>query len=132
MALIFIDYIAWYFLVAPRDIASIAGNYIRSSWVAFMIPGHLKTLFSPWHRRDPSQLLDVNERTMVDKVLYVIADFYIRLIAAALRSVIIVTGLLWQILLSCFFFTLIVAWLIWPVIAIILFIKGFFLAYPNL
>lgn len=123
MIIIFLEYFYWHFTIAPFEILKIMNNYQIAFWHKFLIVQHFRTLFSPWHRQNPSEF-GTRARTFVDKILDVLVDVYIRLIAACIRLVIILTGLVAQVLIFLGFIVLFVLWLGWPVISIYLIIKG--------
>lgn len=119
MANIFLEYFYWHWTIAPFEIFRILGNYLKGARHQFLIDQHLRTLFAPWHRQNPSDF-GKRERNFTDKILDSIADLYIRLIAAGIRMMIIVMGLLWQLVLIILFLLLFVVWLAWPLIAVYL------------
>ena len=120
---IFIGYFYWHFTVAPFEILRIMRNYLNAYWHRFLITQHLRTLFSPWHRRNPSELGN-KKKTFTDKIIDLIIDLYIRLIAAGARTAIIVIGLLWQAVLLIIFMFLFVFWIVWPIAGAYLISKG--------
>ncbi|MBI2064886.1 MAG: hypothetical protein HYT62_02435 [Candidatus Yanofskybacteria bacterium] len=123
MVTIFLEYFYWHYTVAPFEILQIMRNYLKANWHRFLIVQHFKTLFAPWHRQNPSDFGSKN-KTFSDRILDKIADFYIRIIAALIRLLIIFAGLIWEFVLLIFFLLLFAAWLAWPAIAIFLIIKG--------
>lgn len=123
MATIFLEYFYWHYAVAPFEILRIMKNYLIAVWHRFLVVRHFETLFSPWHRQNPSDF-GRRERNLGDKILDAIADLYIRLIAACIRLTIIVGGLLTELLALVVFILLFIVWLGWPMIAIYLIIKG--------
>jgi len=96
---------------------------MKASWHRFLIAKHLQTLFSPWHRQNPSDF-GKRERTFGDKMLDALADIYIRLIAASIRSIIIVSGLIWQLVLFIAFMLLLIVWIAWPAVSVFSIIYG--------
>lgn len=123
MVTILLEYFYWHFTVAPFEILKIMNNYLISIWHQFLIAQHLKTLFSPWHRQNPSDI-GPKSSTFTDKIMDVITDFYIRIIAAAIRLTIISMGFFVELLTIIVFLLLFVIWLAWPAIAIYLIVKG--------
>lgn len=123
MASIFLEYFYWHYTIAPFEILRIMKNYLKASRHQFLLVQHFKTLFAPWHRQNPSDFGPKN-KAFTDKILDSLVDIYIRLIAACIRLVIIIAGLLWQAVLFVFFILLFVAWLAWPAIAIYSVAKG--------
>ena len=126
MVTIFLEYFYWHYTIAPFEILRIMQNYLKSNLHRFLIVQHLRTLFAPWHRQNPSDFGSKN-KTFGDKIMDRVADLYIRLIAAFIRLMIVSAGLIWQLVLLVFFLILFVVWLVWPAIAIYLVIKGVFL-----
>ena len=120
---IFLEYFYWHFAVAPFEILRIMQNYLKANWHRFLIVQHFRTLFSPWHRQNPSDFGTKN-KNFTDKILDFIVDIYIRLIAAVIRSVIILTGFLVELLTIFAFLILFVVWLVWPAIAIYSIMEG--------
>lgn len=123
MATIFLEYFYWHYAIAPTEILRIMGNYLKGAQHQFMMSQHFKTLFAPWHRQNPSDL-GKRDRNFTDKVLDFVADIYIRLIAAFIRLLIILTGLCWQLLLILSFVVLLVIWLSWPLISVYSVVNG--------
>lgn len=123
MISIFLEYFYWHYTVAPFEILQIMRNYLKANWHRFLIVQHLNTLFSPWHRQNPSDF-GPKEMTFVDRIMNVITDAYIRLIAAGIRLIIIFIGLFVELLTLVGFILLWVIWLAWPVIAIYSIIWG--------
>ena len=123
MVTIFLEYFYWHYTIAPFEILRIMQNYLKANIHRFLIVQHLRTLFAPWHRQNPSDF-GTRAKTFGDKIMDKIADFYIRLIAAFIRLMIISAGLIWQLILFIFFMLLFVVWLAWPAIAVYSVIKG--------
>jgi len=117
MAGIFLGYFYWHYTIAPFEILRIMQNYLISNWHKFLIVQHFRTLFAPWHRQNPSDI-GPRSKTFTDKILDVITDFYIRLIAAAIRLVIIGSGLIVELLTIVLFLIIFIAWLAWPAICV--------------
>lgn len=117
MITIFLEYFYWHYTIAPFEILKIMGNYLKAVRHQFLMAQHLRTLFAPWHRQNPSDF-GTRERTFTDKIFDPIVDLYIRLMAACIRLSIIFTGLMWQLVLLVSFLLLFVFWLAWPVITI--------------
>ena len=123
MVTIFFEYFYWHYTIAPFEILHIMQNYLKANLHRFLIAQHLRTLFAPWHRQNPSDFGSKN-KTFGDKILDKIADLYIRLIAAFIRLMIIFAGLIWQLVLFILFLLFFVVWLAWPAIAVYLIGKG--------
>ena len=112
-------YIYWHFAIAPGNILNILGNYTKATWHRFLIARHLKTLFVPWHKKQPSDISGVS-----GKIGNAVADFYIRILAAAVRLTIILAGLAAEAVISAAFILLLIVWVLWPVILVYSIGKG--------
>jgi hypothetical protein len=123
MAIIFLEYFYWHYTIAPFEILKIMNNYLKASRHQFLLIQHLKTLLAPWHRQNPSDFGPKN-KAFTDKILDSIADLYIRLIAAGIRLLIVLMGLVWQLVLLVAFLLLFIAWITWPLMAVYLFVGG--------
>lgn len=121
--MILTDYIYWHYAVAPMSILGLLRNYLTGAWHRFLVSTHFKTLFAPWHRANPSDVGAAH--SLDDRVLNSIVDFYIRIIAAIVRLVIILTGLIFEVILMFAFMALFIVWLLWPVVLIVLILRGF-------
>ena len=130
MITIFLEYFYWHYTVAPFEILRIMDSYLKGARHQFLITLHLKTLLAPWHRQNPSDF-GTRQKTFTDKILDGIVDVYIRLIAAGIRTLIILLGLVWQLILFLGFLLLFVIWLAWPAIAIYMISRGLALALNN-
>lgn len=120
--MLILDYINWHYGVAPANILGLLRNYLIATWHRFLIGTHARTLLSPWHRARPS---DINASgSFGDRLANGIVNFYIRIIAAIIRLVIILIGLATELILIIAFTALLMLWLLWPVIFIFLVSRG--------
>ena len=120
--MLFATYLYWHYAIAPIEILKLMKNYIIATARKFLIWGHLKTLFYPWHRLRVSDV--VHPKNIADRVTNLVVEAYIRLIAAFIRLVVIFMGLIAEMLVISFFFCLFIAWLAWPAILFISITKG--------
>ena len=120
--MLLIDYIYWHYGIAPAGILGLLRNYLTGTWHRFLIGTHAKTLLSPWHRAKPSDTGNV--LTFGNKIANAIVGFYIRIIAAIVRLIIILIGLMAELILIIVFVSLLVVWLLWPVILLLFLTKG--------
>lgn len=128
MLTIFLEYFYWHYTIAPFEILRIMQNYLKANWHRFLIVQHLKTLFAPWHRQNPSDF-GAKSKTFGDKIMDRVVDLYIRLIAAFIRLTIIAMGLIMQALIGVSFIILFVIWLGWPVVSIYFILKGLIMVF---
>lgn len=74
---VLLDFLYWYFVVAPRGIFGITQNYLVGTIHRFSIPLHLRTLFSYWHRDfevrdnriDPARALRVAVVNTISRII---------------------------------------------------------------
>ena len=90
--MIILDYFSWHYSKAITGIMVLMADYANAIWHRFLVVQHLKTLFAPWHRRQPSEFSKGDDFST--RVLDALADFYIRLLAALMRTIIILSGLI--------------------------------------
>lgn len=120
--MLLLDYAYWHYGVAPSRILKLLRNYLIATWHRFLIGTHARTLFAPWHRARPS---DVGRpQTFGEKIGNAVVDFYIRIVAAIIRLVIIIFGLLTEALLAVAFILLLAIWLLWPAILFVFITNG--------
>lgn len=111
-----LEYFYWHYAIAPGAILELSRNYLIGTWHRFLISTHFRTLLSPWHRTRPSDLSKT--QNIGDKIMNMVIDFYIRILAAIVRLTIILVGLIAEIVIIAVFTALLVVWLLWPVIFI--------------
>lgn len=124
MVAIVFNYVIWHFSTAIKDLGKLMTNYIVAVWQRFLITQHFKTLFAPWHRRQPS---DVHNKVSIqpdNSFLNFVADLYIRILAAFARATVIFVGLIVELVVIYVFFVIIVVWVTWPLLVIRLVSKG--------
>lgn len=114
--MIFVDYVVWHYTVAPGAILGLLHNYLVGTWHRFLISTHFKTLLAPWHRTRPSDF--GKAQGFGDKIMNGVVDLYVRILAAIVRLVIILIGLIVEVVIIAAFIALLVIWLLWPVIFI--------------
>jgi hypothetical protein len=120
--MLLLEYITWHYGVAPASIVGTLRSYLIGTWHRFLITHHMRTLFAPWHRMLPSQL--PSDRKISTRVVNFLADIYVRIIAAMIRLAIVIAGLIYELVLTAIFFSLLVFWLLWPVLMILALTKG--------
>ena len=120
--ILLIKYIYWHYGIAPGGITRLMHVFMTGAWHQFLITRHLRTLFAPWHRTDPSTIL--KPKTFGERVSNSIFDLLIRLVAACLRLLFISTGLVYQLLLFIVFMLFFIIWTGWPLILIAMIVKG--------
>jgi len=121
--MIFIDYIIWHYITAPREILVLLKNYSFAVWHKFFIVQHARTLFAPWHQLNARYMFP--PQNPADRLANFLVDVYIRILAAGIRLTIIVVGLATQVFVLVFFVSLLFIWLLWPALFITVTARGF-------
>ncbi len=122
--LVLIQYIFWFYTLAPLEIIRIAKNYIIATWHKFYIVNHLKTLFLPWHRQEAK----IEPKSLSDKILLAtagkIADLFLIFVAVIVRLTVVIFGLIAEVFVFLLFVSIFVLWILWPIILIYFLISG--------
>ncbi|MDX1535774.1 MAG: hypothetical protein R3346_03375 [Candidatus Spechtbacterales bacterium] len=122
-----IEYIWWHYTTAIKNILILFKNYSIATWHKFLIWGHLRTLFSPWHRMRLQIMMP--PKNFADRVSNIITDIFIRLVAGMIRMSIIIIGLAAQGAVFLFFTSLLVLWVFWPAVVLVSIGRGFVLIF---
>ncbi|MCL5435603.1 MAG: hypothetical protein M1275_00805 [Patescibacteria group bacterium] len=91
-----VEFLYWYYFIAPRNILEIWGNYLVSNVHYFSLPILFRTLLSPWHRDLESYGRGFDLDTFV-KVLG--GNLVSRGVGLVVRSVAIFVGLSFEIVI---------------------------------
>lgn len=118
---IFLQYLSWHFLEAPKNILVAWKNFLKFGLNYFSIPLLLKSLFSPWHKYSwayprgfyPGKYLEVFISNLISRIL-----------GAILRIFLIIFGVLAEIFIVFAGVIIFLGWLILPVLLISGFIFG--------
>jgi hypothetical protein len=90
------EFLFWYYFIAPRNILEIWGNYLRANFHYFSLPILLRTLFAPWHRDLASYGRGFDFETFF-KVFS--GNLVSRGVGFVVRSVTIIVGLSFELLI---------------------------------
>ncbi|OGZ58307.1 MAG: hypothetical protein A3B96_01760 [Candidatus Spechtbacteria bacterium RIFCSPHIGHO2_02_FULL_43_15b] len=120
--MLFFNYLYWHYVIAPVEIVKLLKNYSIATSRKFLIFGHLKTLFYPWHRLRVSDV--AKPKNITDRVANVAVEAYIRLVAAIIRMTVVLFGVTVQITILFLFIVIFLAWLMWPALVFISLAKG--------
>ncbi len=115
-----LDFLFWYFVVAPKNIVKITGDFLVANINYFSMRLHFRTLFAYWHRD-----FEVYEGG-VDIGKYfsmVVVNTMSRLVGSLIRSLTILLGILVEAIIGLFGAVTFVLWFSLPFI--------FFFAFYN-
>ena len=118
---IFLLYLSWHFLEAPKNILTAWKNFLRFGLNYFSIPLLLKTLFSPWHKYSWVYPRGLN----IEKRLEVfLSNLISRILGVILRIFLIIFGILAEIFIIFSGVIIFLGWLVLPALLIIGLIFG--------
>jgi hypothetical protein len=120
--MLILDYFWWHYVVATVNILRIFRNYFVAAGNKFLIWQHARTLFSPWHRMQAKYMFPA--QGFSDRIGNFFFEIFIRFVAAFLRLVIIIFGLLTQAAVIIIFAIILFVWIAWPFLVVIYVGKG--------
>lgn len=116
---ILFKWLFWHFIEVPKEILKAWKNFLVFNFHYFSVVGLLKSLLAPWRRQtesygkgfDPKRYLTVFASNMISRVL-----------GAAVRTVIILLGLIFEVLVFAAGLAVLISWLLLPALVL----AGFF------
>lgn len=121
---IIVNYIIWHYTRAILEFSHIYKNILSFVFNFFSISILVQSYFAPWRRMGEDytkNFLDDPE----DALAVFVVNIIMRIVGIAMRTVIIVFGFLLFSLVALFYPILLIAWLIIPLILIVLVMLGF-------
>jgi FtsH-binding integral membrane protein len=115
-----ISYFSWWFYDEPKYLWRSINIVIIKVFNTFSIPLLITTLFAPWKR----DVLYVENPSLSDSFQIFIGNMVSRLIGCIVRILTIFAGLIVTIITAFFVYAVFLAWILLPVIIILLFING--------
>lgn len=112
---ILISWFLWQFIETPKFLFSVWSNYINFASNLFSTTLLLKTFFSPWRKynwRYPKGL------DIVEFFNTLISNIFSRFLGALMRTVLIITGFLFQAFIAIIGLIIFVGWLFVPFLGI--------------
>lgn len=115
------QYISWHYTIAFFEIFLLWKNFSWFLWNFFSIKLLFKTLFSPFRR------LDVRRKKFDIESFFesLVTNTLMRILGFVLRAILIIFGILFIILLFCFFVGFLIVWIFLPFILLGMLILGF-------
>lgn len=112
---IFISWILWQFYEMPKFLFGVWGNYLMFATNLFSVPLLLKTFLSPWRKYTWSypKAFDIKEflNTLISNIIS-------RILGAVVRTVLIITGIIFQIFIVATGLIIFLGWIFLPFIII--------------
>lgn len=113
---LFIKWIVWHFKEGPIQLLSIWGNFLRFSLEFFSIGLLFKTWITPWKRLSESYeggLVNISENIQV-----LILNTFSRFLGFLIRTIVIIIGLIFTLLVFLSGLLALILWLLLPIILI--------------
>lgn len=114
-SLLLSQYVWWHYHAGLRALVRHASNLPRLVWRLFAPVSLLKNLFAPFQRLQESYPEQVSLKAWVSSF---VVNTLMRLLGAAVRSALLLFGLIIFTLSCLFTATVIVMWVIWPLVCI--------------
>lgn len=120
---IMFQWFSWYFLEMPMEMLGAWKNFLKFNLEYFSIALLLKTFFQPWRRYEEtynSQGLNIGRFLEC-----FFSNLIFRVLGAIIRSGLILTGLIVQLLIVFIGIIMLIWWFILPILLILGFFYGF-------
>lgn len=116
------QFIVWYFLKVPKNIFFAFKNFLQFNLEFFSVPLLLKTFFTPWKRykEEYSLSFDLNNRINV-----FVANLINRILGAFVRSILIITGTILEVVIFVLGVGIMALWFCLPVLMWLGLAQGF-------
>ncbi len=118
---VFFQYWQWYFIIQPRKLLEAWRNFLVFSLDFFSVHYLLKTFFAPWHRYYTSYGRGFDIKVWADAFL---SNIIFRGLGAFIRTIIIILGVLFSILVFVIGLIAFLGWLMLPFILFAVFTFG--------
>lgn len=117
-------FIRWYFFDAPKGILIAWRNFLLWAANTFSLGLMTRTLFSPWRRTVfmYKKGNGLNVGYLVDSIIF---TNFSRVVGFLVRSVMIITGVVWLLLVFIFGFFMFLGWFLIPFVFAFFFISIF-------
>ena len=119
---IFFQYLIWHLIDAPKGIIQAWKNYLRFNLNYFSVVLLFKTLFAPWRKYRASYGRGFDFVRYLEAFL---SNLIFRLFGATIRSFLILIGLSIEIIIFIAGATVLLIWLISPLLLILAIYHGF-------
>ena len=113
---IFLQYLIWQFFDMPRNILRAWRNFLKFNLNYFSVPLLIRSFFSPWRRYSVpyGRGFDIGKyfETLISNLIF-------RFLGAAMRSFLIIGGLIFEVLIIFAGIIIFLSWLVLPAILIL-------------
>lgn len=113
---IVLKWVYWHFFEASRSVLRVWGNYLRFGLNYFSVPMLLKTWFAPWRRYQWSYGKGFQPQKFFEVL---VSNVISRTLGFLMRSVLIVTGIVVELLMALAGFVAFLAWLVLPALLLL-------------
>lgn len=105
----------WYLILVPKKILKIWRNFLFFGWRFFSIGLLMRTLFTPWKRDVMRRQKGAGLKVFFESL---IINIFTRCLGAVLRSVVIILGLIFELIILICGSLVFFGWLAWPLVSI--------------
>ncbi len=126
-----LDFLLWYAVLAPGNIAAITGNFLVANFNFFSISLHVRTLFAYWHHDFEAYGGGVDVGQYLSTI---IINTLSRIIGFLIRSITIVLGLLVEVLIVAVGILWLFLWFTIPLLLVFAFSHEptFSISFPHI
>ena len=115
------QYLVWHFYDAPKELGKAWKNYLRFYLSFFSVVALIKTLFAPWHGYQWSYGRGFRFSRYAETF---ISNTFARVIGAIIRSVLIIFGLIFEVIIFLLGGIVFFGWILLPVVIFLCFTYG--------
>ncbi|PIS34709.1 MAG: hypothetical protein COT37_01175 [Parcubacteria group bacterium CG08_land_8_20_14_0_20_43_9] len=115
------QYLVWHFYDAPKELGKAWKNYLRFYLSFFSVVALIKTLFAPWHGYQWSYGRGFSFSRYAETF---ISNTFARVIGAIIRSVLIIFGLIFEVIIFLLGGIVFFGWILLPVVIFLCFTYG--------
>jgi hypothetical protein len=120
---IIVNYIVWHYTKAILEFSHIYKNILSFVFNFFSIPVLVRSYFAPWRRMGEDYTKDIFH-DFEDVAAVFVVNLIMRIVGVVMRTVIIIAGLLCLVIVALFYPILLAAWLLLPLILVVLVMLG--------
>lgn len=108
---IIITWVAWQFSEVPNFLLNVWRNYLTFASEFFSVPELLKTFFAPWRRYNWAYPKNFDVKEFLNSF---ISNSFSRVLGALMRTILIIMGVLFELLVLIIGATIFLIWMISP------------------
>ncbi len=123
---ILIQYLTWHFIDSPKAISKAWKNFLLFNLNYFSVPLLLRTFFSHWRKYYYSYGKGLNPGRWFEAFVF---NMFSRIIGAILRTIFIIIGIAFEVLIVVAGLIILIAWILLPLLLLAVLWFGFRLIF---